>query len=166
LPQQRSAGFGQDAVACQPEIGQLRGHDNAVLIDISRQQLGIEAGLENGLGLGGVFVSNDVDQRQRGEGFCAGAPGLANPGVRIAQQGIQIHRVWRIGATRLPGATELVQIPDHEDGGRCAQQPENHAEKYQPRTFKVQGQRPQNHQGQIENKNQCSNQGAFHSPIS
>src|ERR1035438_6967410 len=47
-----------------------------------------------------------------------------------------------------------MHIPKYEDGGQSAQQTENHAEEHQPRAFKVQGKRPPNHQGQIDEKDQ------------
>ena len=163
LTQQRAAGFSEHIVAGQPEIGELGGNDLAVLVNIASEQLGIEAGLEHGLGLGGVFIADDVDERQACERFCAGASGLAHLGVGIAQHGIQVDGVGCIAAgERCGAAARLAEYPDDEADGQRAEQAKDHAEQDELGAFKMQGESAPDDEGQINQEDEYPNQHAFH----
>ena len=118
--------------------------------------------MKHGLRLGGVFIANNVDEREGRERFSAGAIGLFDFGVGVAQHRIQIDSVGRVGAAGSGVAARLTQNPDHESDGQRTKKPKDHAEENQLGAFKLQSKPAPDDESQINQEDEYPNQYAFH----
>ena len=164
LLEQRAARFDECGVAGEPDIGQRGGYDAAILIDIAGEKFGIESGLEDGLGLGGVFVAHDVEERQCGQRLGSAAICFADLGVGVAKERGEIGCIGGIRVGR-DGGSARPQIPDDEaDDGR-AEQAENGAEENQLGACEVQRKGEPDHECDIDNEGKNAEQKANHESL-
>ena len=137
LAQQSAAGFHDGGVSGQPDVDHRRGHDGLVAVDLSGEQLGIEAGLQDGLRLSGVLVADDVDQGHRRERLYAGAVGLLELGVGVTDERVQHALIGAVGGFHRSGR-HLFEVPDRKRGCHDAEQDQHDVEQEEPLAFQVQ----------------------------